>query len=89
MNILHACKSIHPPLCFSDFAIAWYSFTLIATVNGTVQLDEQEFKLSANIRYVYVLGSVCVTYNLMLIALAYVSSTIPWEGHRSQRGIFT
>ena len=31
--------------------IARYS-SLIATVNWTVQLDKQEFKLSANIRYV-------------------------------------
>ena len=48
-------KSVH-----STQIIAWYYFTLIATVNWTVQLDEQEFKMS-------------VTYNLMLIALAYVS----------------
>jgi hypothetical protein len=34
--------------------------------------------LSANIRYVYDLGNFCVTYNLMLITLAYVSSTVQW-----------
>ena len=54
-----------------------YYFTEIAAVNWTVQLDKQEFKLSANIRYVYVLGDVLVTYNLMLNALAYASSTGP------------
>ena len=63
----------------SPQTLAWYSFTVIATV----QLDEQEFKLSANIRYVYVLGNFLVTYNLMLIALAYVSSTVPGGTHRS------
>ena len=60
----------------SPQTISWYTFTVIATVHWTVQLDEQEFKLSANIRYIYVLGN-DVTYNLMLIALAYVSSTVP------------
>jgi hypothetical protein len=69
----------------SPQTIAWYYFTVIATVNWTVQLDQQEFKLSANIRHVYILGNVLVTYNLMLIALAYVSSTVPWMGHRSRR----
>ena len=64
--------------------IARYYFTVIATVNRTVQLDEQEFKLSAHIRYVYVLGDVLVTDNFMLIALAYASSTVPWKGHRSR-----
>ena len=44
-----------------------------------MQLDEQEWKLSANIRYVYVLGNVLVTYNLMLIA-TYLSSTVPPSG---------
>jgi hypothetical protein len=34
--------------------------TVIATVDWTVQLDEQEFKLPANIRYVYVLGNVLI-----------------------------
>ena len=50
-----------------------------------MQLDEQIFKLSANIRYVYVLGNVLVTYNLMLIALGYVSSTVPWTRQQSPR----
>ena len=35
--------------------------------NWTVQLDEQECKLSAHIRYVYVLGNVHVTYNMLII----------------------
>ena len=69
-------KIVHSPQ-----TIAWHFFTVIATV----QLDEQEFKLCANIRYIYVLGNVLVTYNLMLMALAYVSSTVPWKGHRSRR----
>ena len=59
----------------SPQTIAWYYFTVIATVNWAVHLDYQAFKLSAHIRYVYVLGNVLVTYNLRLIALAYVSST--------------
>ena len=67
----------------SPQTIAWYSFTVIATVSWTVQSDKQELMLSGNIRYVYVLGNVLVTYNLMLIALAYVSSTVPWTGHQS------
>ena len=42
---------------------------------------------SANIKYVYVLGNVIVTYNLMLITLPHVSSTVPAGGtHRSCRG---
>ena len=65
--------------------VHWITFTVIATVNWTVQLDEQEFMLSANIRYVYVLGNVLVTYNLMRIASARVSSTVLWKGHRSRR----
>jgi hypothetical protein len=67
-------KTVHSPQ-----TIAWYSLTVIATVNWTVQL-EQIFKLSANIRYAYVLRNFLVTYNLMLIALAYVSSTVPNPG---------
>ena len=43
-------KIVHSPQ-----TVAQYSFTVKATVNSTVQLDEQEFKLSAKIRYVYVL----------------------------------
>ena len=42
-----------------------------------MQLDYQECKLSAHIRYVYVLGNVLVTYNLMLIALAYSTLAQP------------
>ena len=60
----------------SPQTVAWYYFTVIATVNWTVQLDYQEFKLSAHIRYVYVLGNVFVTYKLMLNTLAYVNSTV-------------
>jgi hypothetical protein len=67
----------------SPQTIAWYSFTVIATVNLTMQLDEQELKLSAHIRYVYVLGNVLVTYNVMLITLAHISSTVQRVGHRS------
>ena len=79
----------------SPQTIAWYSVAVIATVNLTVQLDYQEFKLSANIRYAEGpwfeprLGRgegrklYCYTYNLMLIALAYVSSTIPRVEHQS------
>jgi hypothetical protein len=44
----------------SPQTIAWYYFTVIVTVNWTVQLDQQKFKLSAHIRYVYVLGNVLV-----------------------------
>jgi hypothetical protein len=51
-----------------------------------VQLDEQEFKLSDNIRYVYFLGNVLVMYNLMLIRLAYVSSTVTRGTHQPCRG---
>ena len=42
--------------------------------------EMQEFKLSAHIRHVYVLGNVHVTYNLMVMTLAYVSLTVPWGG---------
>ena len=65
-------KIVHSPQ-----TIAWYYFTVIATVHWNVQLDKQEVKLSVSIRYVDSLGNVLVTYNLILIALAYVSSTIP------------
>jgi hypothetical protein len=65
-------KTVHSPQ-----TLAWNYFTVIATVNWTLQLFEQEFKLSANIRYVYVLGNSLVTYNLTRIALAYVSLTVP------------
>ena len=58
----------------SPQTVAWYYFTVIETVKWTVQLDLQEFKLSANSQYACVLGNVLI-YNLMLIALAYVSST--------------
>ena len=34
--------------------IAWNTFAVIATVHWTVQLDEQEFKLSTDIRHLYV-----------------------------------
>ena len=66
----------------SPQTIAWCTFTVIATVNWTVQLDKQSFELSANIRNVYVLGNVLVTNILMLIALVYVSSTISRGTHR-------
>ena len=33
--------------------ITWYVFAVVATVNQTVQLDKQEFKLSADIRHLY------------------------------------
>jgi hypothetical protein len=46
---------------------------------------EERLTLSTNIRYVYVLGNLLVTYNLMLIALANVSSTVQWKGHQSRR----
>jgi hypothetical protein len=57
----------------SPQTIALYFFAVIATVNWTVQLDKEEFKLSAHVRHVYVLGNVLVTYNNMLITLAQPS----------------
>ena len=55
-----------------------FYFTVIATVNWTVQLDYQECKLSANIRYVYVLGCFLVTFLLVWVAIC--CSGVLWIG---------
>lgn len=61
---------------------AWHVFAVIAAVNWTVQLDYQEFKLSDDIRHLYV--PKCLTAMITIrIYLNYTPSS--FTGHRSLR----
>ena len=72
---------------FQNCALSSNNSMVFFHCNSYCKMDSaiRIFKLSAISRNVYVLGNVLVTYNLMLITLAYVSSTIPWKGQQSQR----
>jgi hypothetical protein len=83
------------PICLlitsqvQNCALSWNNSMVFFHCNSYYKLDSavREFKLSANIRYFYVLGNVLVTYNLMLIALPYFSLTVPRGTQQSCRGL--
>ena len=74
-------KTVHSPQ-----TIAWYYFTVIASVIWTVQLDHQDIDIDfLPISDMSMSWEILVTYNVMLIALAYSSSAVTLKGHRSRR----
>ena len=59
-------------------SMVFFHYNRYCKLDSSVRLTRILPKCSAHIRYVYVLGNVLVTYSLIQIPLAHISSTVPW-----------
>jgi hypothetical protein len=69
---------VHNWALSSNNSMVLFHYNRYCKLDSSGRLTRLLPKCSAHIRYVYVLGNVLVTYSLIQITLAHISSTVPW-----------